>query len=210
MENPIWGVVNSAGITMAKRTNPLVVKSCIEENVEQDTKPVFEVNYFGTARINAAFFEMILQNKGVIVNIASMAGRIGSSGLGTYSATKHAVIGYSSSLRKDLRRHGVRVLCFEPGFIATPMTDDLTSKPDFSQTILTKTFNHEVWDKRQSKIRPMMVVEDCSNWIASQMLASNAYPHQIVDTPIKRRLYQFLSILPHIAVDRLFAFLDGG
>jgi short-subunit dehydrogenase len=64
---------------------------------------------------------LIEQGEGHVVNTASVAGLLASPGLGAYTATKHAVVGLSESLRHDLAAIGspvgVSVLC--PGFVRT-------------------------------------------------------------------------------------------
>jgi short-subunit dehydrogenase len=55
---------------------------------------------------------MIRQHSGHIVNTASGAGLITTPGLGSYTATKHAVVGISKALRVEAERHGVQVSVF--------------------------------------------------------------------------------------------------
>jgi NAD(P)-dependent dehydrogenase (short-subunit alcohol dehydrogenase family) len=88
----------------------------------EDWNDVFDVNLRGVAHgIQAVYPIMIRQHSGHIVNTASMAGLIASPGLGSYTATKHAVVGISKALRVEAKRHGVQVSVFCPGVIRTPM-----------------------------------------------------------------------------------------
>jgi NAD(P)-dependent dehydrogenase (short-subunit alcohol dehydrogenase family) len=88
----------------------------------EDWNDVFDVNLRGVAHgIQAVYPIMIRQRSGHIVNTASMAGLIASPGLGSYTATKHAVVGISKALRVEAERHGVQVSVFCPGVIRTPM-----------------------------------------------------------------------------------------
>jgi short-subunit dehydrogenase len=64
---------------------------------------------------------MIRQHSGYIVNTASMAGLVTSSGTASYTATKHAVVGLSKVLRVEAERHGVQVSVLCPGAIRTPL-----------------------------------------------------------------------------------------
>jgi NAD(P)-dependent dehydrogenase (short-subunit alcohol dehydrogenase family) len=83
---------------------------------------VFDVNLRGVAYgIDAVYPIMRAQGKGHIVNTASMAGLLSLAGGGSYTATKHAVVGLSKVLRVEARRHGVRVSVLCPGAIKTPI-----------------------------------------------------------------------------------------
>jgi uncharacterized protein len=85
---------------------------------------MMEVNYLGTVRcIKAALPHMLEQGSGHLVNIASMAGKIGSSKSSGYSATKHAVLGLTNCLRMELMGTGVFVTAINPGPIDTPFFD---------------------------------------------------------------------------------------
>src|SRR3984957_20119712 len=67
------------------------------------------------------------RGRGHIVNLASVAGKMASPGGATYSATKHAVVGLSESLRGELRGTGIAVSIVMPAIIATEMADGLGS-----------------------------------------------------------------------------------
>jgi 3-oxoacyl-[acyl-carrier protein] reductase len=62
---------------------------------------------------------MIKQKEGIIVNIASIAGKNGVPAASIYSATKHAVMGLSRSLMLEVRKHGIRVVAICPGSVTT-------------------------------------------------------------------------------------------
>jgi NAD(P)-dependent dehydrogenase (short-subunit alcohol dehydrogenase family) len=84
------------------------------------------VNLFGVANGIRSFVpHLIEQGEGHVVNTASLAGLLASPGLSAYTATKHAVVGLSESLRHDLAAVGspvgVSVLC--PGFVRTRIAE---------------------------------------------------------------------------------------
>ena len=58
-----------------------------------------------------------------LVNVASVAGIVGSPGLAVYSATKHAVRGLTEALDAEWTRHGVDVTCVMPFYVETPILD---------------------------------------------------------------------------------------
>jgi short-subunit dehydrogenase len=74
-----------------------------------------------THGILAVYPHMIARGAGHIVNTASMAGLVPGAALGSYTATKHAVVALSQCLRVEARRHGVRVSVLCPGVIRTPL-----------------------------------------------------------------------------------------
>ncbi|MDK2863922.1 MAG: meso-butanediol dehydrogenase / (S,S)-butanediol dehydrogenase / diacetyl reductase [Thermotogota bacterium] len=66
---------------------------------------------------------MIQRKKGKIVNIASMAAKIGAPLLAHYSASKFAVVGFTQAAAKELAPYGINVNAVCPGFVKTPMQD---------------------------------------------------------------------------------------
>jgi len=63
------------------------------------------------------------QTRGVIVNTASMAGKVGAPLLAHYAASKFAVVGFTQSLALEVAPLGIRVNCVCPGFVRTSMQD---------------------------------------------------------------------------------------
>jgi short-subunit dehydrogenase len=85
---------------------------------------MMDVNYMGTVRCTKAVLPAMLKARsGHIINIASLAGKIGSAKSSGYSATKHAVLGFTNSLRQELMGSGVRLTAINPGPIDTPFFD---------------------------------------------------------------------------------------
>lgn len=87
-----------------------------------DWNDVFDVNLHGVVHgIQAVYPIMIRQGFGHIVNTASMAGLTATVGQTSYSASKHAVVAISRSMRIEAERHNVRVSALCPGVIRTPI-----------------------------------------------------------------------------------------
>jgi 2-hydroxycyclohexanecarboxyl-CoA dehydrogenase len=99
--------------------------SVIEPFLKNDAsfwRKALDVNLTGTISVTRAFLDgMIASGGGSIVNIASDAGRVGSSGEVVYSAAKGGVIAFTKALAREMARHQVRVNCVCPGPTATPM-----------------------------------------------------------------------------------------
>jgi NAD(P)-dependent dehydrogenase (short-subunit alcohol dehydrogenase family) len=90
----------------------------------EDWNRVFDVNLRGVANgIQAAYAVMLKQGFGHIVNTASMAGLMPAASVVGYAATKHAVVGLSTSLRIEAAPLGVRVSVLCPGAIQTPILE---------------------------------------------------------------------------------------
>ncbi|MGN7360092.1 SDR family NAD(P)-dependent oxidoreductase [Paenibacillus sp. SAF-054] len=90
----------------------------------EEFQRMMDVNYMGIVRCTKAVLPHMLERRsGHIVNIASMAGKIGTAKSTAYTATKHAVLGFSNALRQELRETGITVSTVNPGPIDTPFFD---------------------------------------------------------------------------------------
>ncbi|WP_439132578.1 SDR family oxidoreductase [Polaribacter sp.] len=79
-----------------------------------------ETNYFGAIRtMQAVLPSMRKSGKGLIINTSSLVGRMSPPFFGTYTATKHALEGYSQALRYEVSPFGVDVVMVEPGPFGT-------------------------------------------------------------------------------------------
>ena len=107
----LFGVVNNAGVGPSNYLE--------WANVSDDYIKVYDVNVFGIVRVCKEFLPLIRKSKGRIVNIASIAGREGLAQQGSYCSSKAAVIAVSKTLKREVRRFGVKVICVEPYFYAT-------------------------------------------------------------------------------------------
>lgn len=91
-----------------------------EESSIQQAKDLFETNFFGTVRMSLeAIPHMRQQGSGRIINIGSVLGFMPMPYMALYTATKHAIAGYSESLDNEVRSMGIRVSVIEPAFMKT-------------------------------------------------------------------------------------------
>jgi NAD(P)-dependent dehydrogenase (short-subunit alcohol dehydrogenase family) len=91
-------------------------QSSVEEGVEAEIRAQFDTNVFGLFAITRAVLPLMrAQGNGAILNITSIGGITGFASSGYYSATKHAVEGWSSSLAAEVEPLGISVTCIEPG-----------------------------------------------------------------------------------------------
>ena len=115
-------LVNNAGFGVAP--------AAAEESSIAQAQSIFDTNFFGMVRmIRAVVPHMRRQGSGRIVNLGSVLGFLPMPYMALYSATKHAVAGYSESLDHELRTMGIRVSVVEPAYINTPFDANLM-KPD--------------------------------------------------------------------------------
>ncbi len=118
---PFDVLVNNAGLMPVGR---------FTEEDEEKMRRQIEVNLVGVIHgCKAVLPGMLRSDRGVIVNIASQAGKAGFSGVVTYSATKFAVVGLTQALRDELRHSGVGVSCVLPGVVDTELSAGLPSTP---------------------------------------------------------------------------------
>jgi NAD(P)-dependent dehydrogenase (short-subunit alcohol dehydrogenase family) len=117
---PLDVIVNNAGIMP---TTPFVEES------EDSFRRQIEINLIGVIHgTQLAMARMMPRDSGHIVNIASQAGKTGVPGIATYSATKHAVVGLSESVRAELRGRNVEVSCVMPTVVNTELTAGVGQK----------------------------------------------------------------------------------
>ncbi|QEC48171.1 SDR family oxidoreductase [Baekduia soli] len=82
---------------------------------------VLDLNLKGVLHCTHAVLPSMHRRGGVIVNVASEAGRVGSQGSVVYSAAKAGVIGFTKAIARESARYGVRVNAVAPGPIETPL-----------------------------------------------------------------------------------------
>jgi NAD(P)-dependent dehydrogenase (short-subunit alcohol dehydrogenase family) len=85
---------------------------------------------------------MLTYGSGAIVNTASVAGLVGLPTSTHYVAAKHGVVGLTKTAAIEYARDNIRVNCVNPGYIATPMTDE-TMKTRFDE-LMTKVPMHRL------------------------------------------------------------------
>uniref|UniRef100_A0A2C9KK59 Uncharacterized protein n=1 Tax=Biomphalaria glabrata TaxID=6526 RepID=A0A2C9KK59_BIOGL len=118
--NNIDILINNAGFGMF---------GSIEDIDIQDARYQFEVNLFGLAELTKLVIPGMRENKyGKIINISSIMGHIYMPLSGWYTATKHALEGWSDSLRTELSQFNIDVIIIEPGSIKTEFTSVSTEK----------------------------------------------------------------------------------
>lgn len=112
-EGSIDLLVNNAGFGVAP--------AAAEESSIPQAQAIFDTNFFGAVRmIRAVLPHMRQRGSGRIINISSVLGFVPMPYMALYSATKHALEGYSEALDQELRTQGIRISLVEPAYIKTP------------------------------------------------------------------------------------------
>ena len=119
-------LINNSGIALGGPSLHLPIEVFKEQ---------FEVNLFGVVSITNAFSKLLGAYKnsdhtGKIIMISSVSGKRSYPFVGPYTASKHALEGYSDSLRRELMLYGIDVILVEPGPIKTAIWDKAPSPDD--------------------------------------------------------------------------------
>lgn len=103
-------LINNAGISM---------RAELKELQPEVLRTVMDINFFGTVYCTRYALDAIMQRKGIIVGISSIAGYRGLPGRSGYSASKFALQGWLEAIRTELLHEGVHVMWVSPGFTAS-------------------------------------------------------------------------------------------
>ncbi len=117
---PVYGLVNNAGLGTAGILATMpddAIERLIRMNV---TSPITLTKYLVRPMMTA--------RAGRVVNVSSIIGSTGYSGLAAYGASKAALIGFTRSLARELGPLGITVNAVAPGFVDTEMTHELDEK----------------------------------------------------------------------------------
>ena len=119
-------LVNNAGMGVPHHT--------IGNDVEEDLQKHLDVNVFGLLRIANTFADILVENKGALVQLNSVASIKNFPHLSTYSASKAASYSLTQGLRADLGEKGVSILSVHPG----PINTEMAEKAGFEETSSTE------------------------------------------------------------------------
>eukprot|EP00127_Corallochytrium_limacisporum_P006025 Clim_evm14s216 gene=Clim_evmTU14s216 len=194
----VHAVVNNAGI-MIGWMNEFTPLAVYERQMQ--------VNYLGTVRVAKAMIPLLKKAAVAgqyprIVNIASIAGRFGVNGFGSYNGSKFAVVGFTDSLRREMWGYGIGVCCIEPGAAATnlvhgaqqvmlenmwnaadPEIKAAYGGDDWFQAAVTKFQNRVI----QGAAQPQIIVDDLLHAVTAR------YPKRRYQPTFQAQLFAFVS-----------------
>lgn len=93
-------------------------RGAVLDTTPEDFQQLLDVNFLATVRMTRALSPLLVESRGHIVNIGSLACKVGSRYMGAYPASKFALAGYTQQLRLELADVGVHVMLVCPGPIA--------------------------------------------------------------------------------------------
>lgn len=157
---PIDALVNNAGIER---------HGSFEELPLAEIRAIMETNYFGALRcIKAVMPAMRARRSGCIVNVTSVAGRIASSPLGAYAASKFALEAASEALAHEAKMFGIRVAIVQPGIINTDMARAITTSGHESAYPHGRRFGGLFTASLEHPASPMVVADRIRKIIESE------------------------------------------
>ena len=112
-EKQIDILINNAGMG---------ISGAIEYAPQQDIKRIIDVNLLGVVNCCQIALPYLRESKGMILNVSSLGAEFTIAFQSMYSATKSAVLAFSTALRNEVRPCGVRVSCLLPGDVKTDFT----------------------------------------------------------------------------------------
>jgi NAD(P)-dependent dehydrogenase (short-subunit alcohol dehydrogenase family) len=155
----IDALVNNAGIER---------HGSVEELPMSEFRAVMETNYFGALRcIKAVVAGMRERRSGCIINVTSIAGKLSTSPLGPYAATKFALEALSEALAQEMKLFGVHVAIVEPGVIDTSMARGLKNMEKATHYPHTRRMEKRFAAALESPRGPHLVAEKIREIIES-------------------------------------------
>jgi 3-oxoacyl-[acyl-carrier protein] reductase len=136
LQRPVDILVNAAG---------LGIFGLVTEFSDEDFQTVIETNLRGIFfSCRSVLPSMIGRKRGHIINIASIAGKVGSANRAVYCASKFGVVGFTESLAEEVRQHGIRVSVICPGSVATKFSPSETHGKNRDRMLTPEDVAHAV------------------------------------------------------------------
>jgi NAD(P)-dependent dehydrogenase (short-subunit alcohol dehydrogenase family) len=198
---PVRALVNNAAI----QANVPIEAFGIDE-----WRHMFEVNLFGQVAVTQALLPALIRDRGRVVNISSVGGRVAMASYGPYAATKFALEAVSDSLRRELAPSGVRVVVVEPGAVRTEMlsramvnADRLVSAMTAQQGQRYGRLVHAVNAQAEASTRSGLPAEAAAKVIVKAITARRPRTRYTVGR--EAALIPLVRFLPDRALDRVLA-----
>jgi len=175
----------------------------------------FEVNFFGLIEVTKIFLDLLIDSnkykmKNKIINIGSISGKRSYPFVAPYTSSKHALEGFSDSLRRELMIHELDVILLEPGPIKTPIWDKV---PDIEKNPFLNTEYGESLRKFNKGYLKAVEAEGFPPKIIGEkvldIMQTNKPKTRYVITPKIIKNYFIPGFLPDRWVDRMVGKMLG-
>jgi NAD(P)-dependent dehydrogenase (short-subunit alcohol dehydrogenase family) len=174
---------NNAGISINGEFQDLTM---------QHLQSVMKVNFWGTIYgCRSVYPIMKKQGFGHIVNTASLAGLIPGGLTSIYSASKHAVVGFSLTLRAEARQYGIKVSALCPGYMRTNIQKTTENVSAYMNSEKNRQMNAEM---------KFPIPEDCID----RMMRGVRRNRGIIVIPIKHKIYWWLHRIAPELIPNMF------
>jgi len=195
-----WGhidvLVNNAGYGL---------KGPLEFLEAREIQEQFQTNVFGLMELTRLFIpEMRKRNRGKIINVSSVLGRMPLPFNGAYSASKFALEGLSENLRLELAPFGISVSIIEPGYIDTEFATNQTKGIRLEETKSPYKFYQHKYLRRQKTFRRPAKADKVAVTIAKAIESKSPKLRYLVGADAHYAMF-LKSIMP----DRLFNYILG-
>jgi short-subunit dehydrogenase len=204
---PLHALINNAGVALP---------GPVAEQPLAQIREMFEINVFGLMALTQRCLPFLgmgparREAPGIIVNVSSGAGKLGIPFLAGYVASKHALEGFSQSLRRELLPWGISVVVVGPGNVKTPIWDKVGDEHVYDKGLFGRVYANflrvmrdgekkgmaapeiaalltRIIDSKNPKTRYEPVAQKFANWTLPRLL-----PDKVMD----RVLFKTLGMQP--------------
>ncbi|KAL9656057.1 hypothetical protein ABK040_007675 [Willaertia magna] len=203
--NYIYALINNAGIANSPKTQ---LRDGLINYNDEELIDMFNVNTIGPIRIIREFKEFLKYNSqndisplqkssnkemnenSIILNIASAMGLFSRGFMGFYPTTKHALVGFTTTLQKELVHIGIRVCCVCPGFATTNI---INLKP-FNEKSLFYKYQQLTVNLAKRLMKNAMTAESVVVKVAQHCFSTNCAKRVIIDRWLIYFIFRFIII----------------
>lgn len=144
----------------------------VQEMTNEQWQSILDVHLNGTFYCTReAIKRMLPRKQGSIVNLGSVAGLRGMPGGASYAAAKAGIIGLTKGVALEMARFGIRINCIAPGWIETPILDNLPDK--WRDNLVNVTPLGRLGQPEEIAAVALFLASDESSFITGQVISPN-------------------------------------